>query len=137
MSIRTVELHKAVYTALNTGDYTVMDSPPDEPILPLITLGDVFVTEDDTKTSRRSTHLVTINTWSKGHSKLEVYQMNEFVEQAIRYGTLSVTGFNVDRVSTELIQILRDADYTGAVHTDIDGIVYHGVLQFNITLSSL
>lgn len=136
MAIRELELQKAVYTNLSTGAYTVLDSPPTEPVLPLITLGDNIVVDSDTKTSDRTVHLVTIHTWSKGNSKAEIYTMNDFVKTAIKDSTLSVTGFNVDNVTTELLTVMKDADYTGAVYTDIDGVVLHGVLQFNVTLSN-
>lgn len=135
MAIREIELQKAVYTALNTGQYAVADVPPIEPVLPLITLSDIAVVTDDTKTTDRTVHRLQVNAWSKSHSKVEVLTMMEFIKVKLVDTAFTVTGFNVDNVVLVMKETFRDANYAGAVFADIDGIVQHGVIQLDVVLS--
>lgn len=126
MAVASIELQKAVYKALNAGNYSVYDIVPPNTALPYISIGDETLTTDDTKTSKRTVHNVSIHTWSMGNSSAESKMMNHFVLQTI-LNDLEVNGFYVDMVNLELQTTLKEQSS--------DSTTFHGVLQFEVTLT--
>lgn len=127
LAIPSIELQKAVYQALNNGEYPVYEILPTDTAMPYITIGDEILTEDNTKTTKRTVHNITINTWSKGFDSTASKQMNHMVMSAILNLTI-VSGFLVDIITLELLETLQEQQNDGSA-------IWHGVLQFEVTLS--
>lgn len=126
MVIASIELQKAIYSALKNGSYSVFEIAPPNIAFPYITIGEETLTTDDTKTNKRTVHNVTIHTWSEGSSSAEIKVMNHFVLTTI-LNNLKVNGFYLDMVSLELQTTIKEQDS--------DSTIFHGVLQFEITLT--
>ena len=126
MAIASVELQKAVFAVLKAGTYSVHEVVPPSTKFPYIVIGEEVLTHSNTKTNKRTVHNITIHTWSKGSSSANSKVMNNFVVQTL-LKDFAVNGFNLDMATLEMQTTLKEA---GA-----DGTVFHGVNQFEITLS--
>jgi Protein of unknown function (DUF3168) len=126
LAIASIELQKAIYAALNKGEYPVFEVVPPNTKFPYIALGEEVVTDSDTKTNKRTVHNFTIHTWSKGSSSTESKVINDIVKQSLLDG-ISVNGFSMDLITLEMLTAMKEQ---GA-----DGTVFHGVHQYEITLT--
>jgi hypothetical protein len=126
MAIASVELQKAIYTALKTGSYPVYEVVPPNTTMPYIVIGEEILTHNNTKTEIRTVHNITIHTWSKGSSSNESKSINDFVIKKLLAG-FTVTGFYLDKISLEMMTTYKELD--------VDTI-FHGVIQFEITITN-
>jgi hypothetical protein len=126
MAIASVELQKAIYTALKSGSYSVYEVVPPNTTMPYIVIGEEILTHNNTKTEIRTVHNITIHTWSKGSSSAESKAMNDFVIKKLLAGFV-VSGFYLDRISLEMMTTFKE------INTDT---IFHGVNQFEITITN-
>ena len=129
MKISSMELQKAVYKNLSEGEYDVYEVVPPDTAFPYITIGEETVTTANTKTSNRTVHLLTIHTWSKSAGSMQSKFMNAFVMKTLQNKELVLEGFLVDIVSLELLTTYKEQA--------TDNTIFHGVLQFEITLTEV
>lgn len=127
LAIASVELQKAVYSTLKTGSYSVYEIVPPKTPMPYIEIGEEILTHSNTKTNTRTVHNITIHTWSKGNSSNNSKVMNDFVIKTLLNGFI-VNGFSMDMITLEMLTTLKE--------TNSDSTIFHGVLQFEITLSN-
>lgn len=123
--VASVELQKAIYSKLSTGDYPVYDALPLNTPMPYIVIGEEQLLMSDTKTENRTNHIVTIHTWSNKQSSMEIKTMNDYVVKSIN-DTLAVQGYEIDLVTLSFLQTLKQIEQ--------DSYIYHGVIQITITL---
>lgn len=128
MAIASVELQKTVFTALSSGSYKVHEIIPPNTPMPYLVIGEEILTYDNTKTSIRTVHNLTIHTWYQGSSSATSKVMNDFVVQTI-LGIQSVNGFYVDKSNLEMQRTIKDIDS--------EGTMFHGVNQFEIILTKI
>lgn len=128
MAIASLELQKAVYSALSKGSYPVYEIAPPDTVFPYIVIGEETLTTSNTKTNKRTVHNITIHTWSKGSSSAVIKTMNDFVVQILLDGLL-VNGFYVDIATLEMQTTLKELA--------TDGTIFHGVNQFEIILTKM
>lgn len=126
MAIASVELQKAIYTALKSGSYSVYEVVPPNTTMPYIVIGEETLTHNNTKMEIRTVHNITIHTWSKGSSSNESKSMNDFVVKKLLAG-FAVSGFYLDRITLEMMTTIKELD------TDT---IFHGVIQFEITITN-
>lgn len=126
MAIASVELQKSVYTALSQGSYPVFEIVPPNTTMPYIVIGEEVLTYDNTKTSIRTVHNITIHTWHQGSSSATIKVMNDLVVQAILDG-FAVSGFSMDRSTLEMQRTIKQSD--------VEDTMFHGVNQFEIILT--
>lgn len=126
LAIPSIELQKAVFTALSKSGHAVYETAPPNTVMPYITIGEEILTHSNTKTSIRTVHNITIHTWSKGSSSKESKELNEFVMQTILNGFV-VSGFDVDMATLEMLTTVKEQA--------TDGTIFHGVIQFEIILT--
>lgn len=123
--VRSIEIQRAILTELSRGEYQVLEIVPRDTAFPLIQIGDSVMLSSDTKTHRRTTHNITIHTWSKATSSVESKQIDDYVVNALRDG-FEVQGFSLDNWGLALLTTLKE------VHDDFN--IFHGVIQFEFTL---
>lgn len=128
MAVASLELQKAVFTALSNGSYAVYEVIPPNTQMPYIQIGEETLTHNNTKTSKRTVHNITIHTWSKGSSSSKSKVLNDFVMQTLLDG-FEVSGFYLDMITLEMLTTIKEQD--------TDTTIFHGVLQFEITLTNM
>lgn len=126
VAVASLELQKAVYSTLSSGSYAVYEIIPPNTEFPYIQIGEETLTTSNTKTSKGTIHNITIHTWSKGSSSANSKVLNDYVAQTLLNG-LTVSGFFVDKITLEMMQTLKESD--------TDSTIFHGVIQFDITLT--
>jgi len=131
-------LHTAVYQRLvndaavkalvykDTKFKGVYDAVPNDVPFPYIVIGEPSETDFDVKLKETVETSLTIHTWSDKAGKTESYKLLQAVSDALA-AFLIVTNYEVD--------------YVKKVHTsvfdDIDGVLRHGVLTLEYTLTKI
>lgn len=123
--IPSVELQKAIYSILSTNA-KVVSTKTSNPQFPFIELGLEIERDNSTKTDERSYHNLTIHTWTKSNSSIDSKTINQTVKDQI-VGLKNVNGFFVDSSKLDNMFTLTEADGNTTI--------WHGVLQFEITLT--
>lgn len=123
--IPSVELQKAIYSKLSTA-YKVVQIKSANPSFPFIEIGNEVLLDDNTKTEKRTVHNVTIHTYSKSTSSIESKTLNHFVKESI-LGQLEINGFYVDKAKSKMVTTLTEED--------VNSVIWHGVLQFELSIS--
>lgn len=126
MMIPSVELQKAIFAKLSGSTFNIYEVKPLDASYPFITIGNEVMTDSLTKDSDRTSHNITIHTWSKAKSSLESKKMNHFTKTHVLDVT-EVNGFYLDIAKLSMQTTLKE-DMT-------DGTIFHTVLQFEITLT--
>lgn len=104
----------------------VYDSVPENAPFPYVVIGEPTETDFDVKLQETVETTLTIHTWSKTPGKLESYKLLEAVSNALR-AFLIVEGYTLEDVKKQRT----------AVFDDIDGVLRHGVLTLEYTLTKL
>lgn len=125
MAIPTVELQKSIYNKLSTN-YSVFESKPINQPFPYILIGDDITTNNLTKDKKRTNHNITIHSFTKDKSSLNSKTMNYFIKDSIENG-LAVEGFYTGMITLEMMMTLKEEA--------TDGIIYHGVIEYEIGLT--
>lgn len=125
MAIPTIELQKAIFNRLNVNNNVYEIKPTNQPF-PYILIGEDITTDNLTKTNKRTKHNITIHTFTKSYDSTESKTLNNFVKESILDG-LVVNGFSLDMSTLAMMMTLKEAS--------TDGTIFHGVLQFEITLT--
>lgn len=122
-------LKQLVYTPMTKTSRTfngVYDSVPENAPFPYVVIGEPTETDFDVKLQETVETTLTIHTWSKTPGKLESYKLLEAVSNALR-AFLIVEGYTLEDVKKQRT----------AVFDDIDGVLRHGVLTLEYTLTKL
>lgn len=119
-----IALQQALFTKLSATAYKVTDGWYQEDSLPLINIGEIQMEPGQVKTSEDNFFLVTIHTWSKGTSSLQLKQMNGAVRDALQETTIADY-----RVSARLIRTV-----TLKEKQEDNSLVYHGVTQYRFRI---
>ena len=119
-----IALQQALFTELSATAYKVTDGWYQEDILPLINIGEIQMEPGQVKTNEDNFFLVTIHTWSKGTSSLQLKQMNGAVRDALQETTIADY-----RVSARLIRTV-----TLKEKQEDNSLVYHGATQYRFRI---
>lgn len=131
-------LHTAVYQRLvndaavkalvykDTKFKGVYDALPNDVPFPYIVIGEPSETDFDVKLKETVETLLTIHTWSDKAGKTESYKLLQAVSDALA-AFLIVMNYEVDYVKK----------VRTSVFDDIDGVLRHGVLTFEYTLTKI
>ncbi|WP_188074723.1 DUF3168 domain-containing protein [Planococcus sp. ANT_H30] len=122
--IPTVELQKAVYQKLS-AHYTTYDLRPPNAQFPYILIGEDVTVDNLTKGDKRTTHNLTIHTFSQSTKSLESKTMNHLVKESL-LNDLELSGFYVDLNKLSMMMTTKEEETDGAIH--------HGIIQFDITI---
>jgi hypothetical protein len=125
------ELQKAVYsrlsndsvlTAMVTG---VFDEISENQPLPFVQIGDDTVNPYDSKTHNGEDSTLTLHVWSAGPGKTEAKKIMDAVLQAMTKNPLTLTGFKVEGIKREFLEVFND------------GQAYHGVCRFRVYIKQI
>lgn len=122
--IPTIELQKAIYQKLST-QYTTYDVRPSNATFPYILIGEDVTVDNLTKGDKRTTHNITIHTFSKSAKSLESKTMNHLVKESL-LNDLELNGFYVDLNKLSMMMTTKEEETSGIIH--------HGIIQFEITI---
>lgn len=122
--IPTIELQNAIYQKL-TAHYTTYDVRPSNATFPYILIGEDVTLDNLTKGEKRTSHNITIHTFSKSNKSLESKKMNHLVKESI-LSDLELNGFYVDLSKLSMMMTTKEEAQDGAIH--------HGIIQFEITI---
>lgn len=132
LAIPSLELQKAIYSALSGSTYKVYDvAPLGSFTSPFISIGEETLITSDTKTEFRYTSTVTIHTWTKGASSSSSKTLNNFVIDRILRKPFTMNGFLVQKISLELLTTQKEIDETQSQ------TIFHGILQFEFILQEV
>lgn len=123
----SIELQKAIFTKLSQGIYPVYDYLPANPEYPHIAIGEEAMVDASTKTHERTSHMVTLHCWSKYRGSKEIKEMNNFVVDSLTESDLPMTGFTLDIVQIDMVQVFKELDE--------GNLIFHGVVQLNFNLT--
>lgn len=119
-----IELQKALFSRLSLNSYKVNDGWFEGDLLPLITIGEIQIEAGQVKTNEDWQLFVTIHTWSKQQSSLQVKQMNEFVR--LQLDDVEIADY---RVSSRLIRTLSMKE-----KQEDGSLIHHGVTQYRFRI---
>jgi hypothetical protein len=113
-------LSDTLAVALALGDpVRAYDDPPDSPIYPYLTYGNVRSTDTSGDRAPQSTHQISLHVWSRYSGRSEVLDLMRLIETALDAGLPhTVTPLYLD------------------VFRAPDGITFHGLLRLSVTLST-
>lgn len=119
-----IELQSSLFTQLSLGSYTVNDGWYSEQSLPLINIGEIQLEDGQAKVNEDWLLLVTIHSWSKGTSSVQLKGMNQFIRDAL--DSAVIDGY---RVSAKLIRTvtMKEPQEDGS-------LIYHGVTQYRFRI---
>ncbi|MGH0775291.1 DUF3168 domain-containing protein [Bacillus mobilis] len=126
MAIASIELQKAVFSALNNKPYPVYDAVPAQSPMPHITIGEEVLLRDSTKTEKRTQHSITIHCWSKENGTKQVKEMMDKTLVTLLDQPISVQGFYCAYKELTLSQTIKEIDGTA--------VIQHGVIQITFKL---
>lgn len=136
---REQALRTAIYTALNSGTYTVHaeEVMPMDKEYPFITIGTESITNrrERTKTHNRTGHAIVVHTYSKSHSLQELFDMNEHVKEVLFYSDVPCEEYDIETVFLDVHTNQNQATSDGQLITDIDGTLRHGIIQLRFMVS--
>lgn len=125
MESASTKLQKAIYGVLSEH-YSVYEVTPLNAAFPYITIGEEAVTHNHTKTNKRSVHLITLHTWSKGQSSSQSKTMNDLVINKL-LNELSINDYSLDEAALQLLTTLKEAA--------TDATIFHGVIQIEFIIT--
>ena len=131
LAIPSLELQKALFSTLSSGDYPVYEMLPSSIPKNYIILGEEMLQTDNTKTQRRTVHVYTIHTWSQGTSSYNSKIINNFVLDKLLLEEFTVPNFHVDMVNLELLTTLKEFDQ------EENDTLQHGIIQVEFTLNRM
>lgn len=102
----------------------VYDHVPDDAPKPYVVIGEPYETDFDVKHGQTVDTQITLHAWSAQAGKTEAYKILEAVSHALA-ASFVVVGYRVDNVKK----------VTTRVFDDIDGVLRHGVLTLEYTLT--
>lgn len=131
-----LSLHAAIYKQLVNDDALkalvyksakyrgVYDAVPADAPKPYVVIGEPYETDFDVKHGQTVDTQITLHVWSAQAGKTEAYKILEAVSNALA-ASFVVQHYRVDRVKK----------LTTRVFDDIDGVLRHGVLTLEYTLT--
>ena len=126
MSFVGLELQKAIYDRLKGSIYTklyrIYDTPPQDPELPYIEIGEGTTTDWGTKTERGYEVVTEVHVWSDYKGFKEAKEIIKNVDRAVMTKRIEVDGF---RVAVQLVDRYDVKDESG---------IKHGILAFRFKL---
>lgn len=113
-------LSDTLAVALALGDpIRAYDDPPESPVYPYLTYGNVRSTDTSGDGAPQSTHQISLHLWSRYAGRSEVLDLMRLIETALDAGLPhTVTPLYLD------------------VFRAPDGITFHGLLRLSVTLSA-
>lgn len=131
-----LSLHTAIYKQLvndaavktlvffDSEHRGVYDHVPDDAPKPYVVIGEPYETDFDVKHGQTVDAQITLHVWSAQAGKTETYKILEVVSHALA-ASFVVQNYRVDNVKK----------VTTRVFDDIDGVLRHGVLTLEYTLT--
>lgn len=104
----------------------VYDHVPSDAPKPYVVIGEPLETDFDVKHGQTVDTQITLHTWSNKPGKTESYKLLQAIQDALK-PKLAVTGYKVECVTR----------VTCRVFDDIDGVLRHGVLTLEYTLTKI
>lgn len=106
-------------------EYPCYEVLPQNAAFPYILLGEESIVRSDTKTFDRKKHVVTIHIFDKGTSSLKSKQVCSYAQSRIEQA-LQVTGYRIDLLRLALVDSKKE--------NVLDGVVFHSIIEYEITL---
>lgn len=113
-------LSNSLAVTLALGDpVRAYDDPPDNPLYPYLTYGNVRSTDTGGDGAPQSTHQVSLHLWSRYSGRSEILDLMRLIETNLDAGLPHT-------VSPLYLDVFRAPD----------GITFHGLLRLSVTLST-
>ena len=126
MALHSVELQKAIYSALGSDSALsalitgVYDDVPEGATYPYVVIGEQTAVNFGSKTLDGLEYTLTIHVWSQYRGRKEAKEIMEKIYDVLHESSLSVTGASLVNLRQEFETSLVDSD----------GITRHGVMRF-------
>lgn len=109
----------------------IYDSPPDEAEGRFLTIGDLTVADDSTKSTTYFDVTLVVHSWAQGESKVPVLEIMLAVVQTLDAADLEISG------SPANFRVVSCAWQSSGVSRDPNGRDWHGTQRFRLLVEEL